>query len=219
MAGSDSTCDRLLDAAECLFANHGFERVSLRRITAAANSNIASVNYYFGTKSGLVDAVISRRANPLNLRRLELLSDAESRAGEKPPSLDEILHAFIHPLLDLASADHSFLKLLGRTMAEYAYDVAESAYPLFQETALRFSAAIQRCLPHLDEQTIMWRLHFSSGAISHSLLHSDALTRITQGRCGSLPMPQLKAELVGFCSNGLGHSIGSTFPSTPLTCP
>ncbi|MCC6391972.1 MAG: helix-turn-helix transcriptional regulator, partial [Bryobacterales bacterium] len=72
------TKDRILDAAELLFANHGFDATSLRMITAQASVNLAAVNYHFQSKEALLDATIARRAIPINRRRLELLASYES---------------------------------------------------------------------------------------------------------------------------------------------
>ena len=54
------TRDRILDAAERLFVEHGFEGTSMRMITGAANANLAAVNYHFGSKDALIQAVFRR---------------------------------------------------------------------------------------------------------------------------------------------------------------
>ena len=76
-----STKDRILDAAEGLFAQQGFSATSLRAITAQAGVNLAAVNYHFGSKDGLLEAVFVRRLGPLNDERLALLDEAESTPG------------------------------------------------------------------------------------------------------------------------------------------
>ena len=84
------TKNDLLEAAEKLFAEHGFARSSLRAITREAGANLASVNYHFGSKEGLVRAVFARRLEPLNQERLALLDRClESAAGD--PDLVAVL--------------------------------------------------------------------------------------------------------------------------------
>ena len=92
---------RILDAAESLFAEHGFAATSLRAITRHANVNLAAVHYHFGSKEGLVEAVFSRRLGPLNQERLELLDAVEARGGE----LEDVLRALIGPALRLSRAE------------------------------------------------------------------------------------------------------------------
>src|SRR5712692_10160930 len=96
MIASIPTKDRILDAAEKLFGTDGFEATSLRDITTNAQVNLAAVNYHFQSKDSLIESVIARRIEPVNRKRLEML-DA---AGENP-SVEEILRAFLSPLLDL----------------------------------------------------------------------------------------------------------------------
>jgi AcrR family transcriptional regulator len=93
---------RILDAAETLFMEHGYEATSLRAITAAADVNLAAVNYHFGSKEELFQSVLTRRLDPMNQRRLELLTRFESEAAPKPLPCDRILSALLIPALKLA---------------------------------------------------------------------------------------------------------------------
>src|SRR5579883_3052628 len=88
------TKTKILDAAEKLFAQNGFDATSLRDITTEAEVNLAAVNYHFQSKDSLIDAVIARRIEPVNRKRLELLESA----GENP-SLEQLLIAFLSPLM------------------------------------------------------------------------------------------------------------------------
>ena len=74
-----ATKARILDAAEALFMEHGFEATSLRLITAAAGVNLAAVNYHFGSKEELFQAVLTRRLDPMNQARVALLDRYEAR--------------------------------------------------------------------------------------------------------------------------------------------
>ena len=76
-----ATKDRILDAAESLFMEHGFEATSLRSITAAAGVNLAAVNYHFGSKEELFQAVLTRRLDPMNQERVDLLTALEREAA------------------------------------------------------------------------------------------------------------------------------------------
>src|SRR6476646_3251166 len=78
---SGATKARILDAAESLFMAHGFEATSLRAITASADVNLAAVHYHFGSKEELFQSVLARRLDPMNRKRLELLSRLEAQCA------------------------------------------------------------------------------------------------------------------------------------------
>ena len=122
--GPAETKERILDTAEQLFMEHGYEATSLRAITAAAGANLAAVNYHFGTKEELFQAVLTRRLDPMNQRRLELLTRFEAEAAPKALGCDRILSALLIPALKLARdperGGSNFLRLLGRAYADPA---------------------------------------------------------------------------------------------------
>ena len=91
--------DRILNAAEALFAKHGFEGVSMRMVADSAEVDLALASYHFGNKRGLFDAVLLRRAEVLNDMRLAALEKCQAEAGEGGPTVEAIIDAFLHPLL------------------------------------------------------------------------------------------------------------------------
>src|SRR5271170_6536430 len=110
-----TTKDRILDAAERLFARVGIEASSLRAITAEADANLASVNYHFQSKDALIRAVIARRLGPITERRLELLDACERSAGSGPLPLDQVLDAFFRPVVEIyGSHAQEFAPMMGR---------------------------------------------------------------------------------------------------------
>src|ERR1700704_4644337 len=100
--GPTVTKGRILDAAESLFIEHGFEATSLRSITAAAGVNLAAVNYHFGSKEELFQAVLTQRLDPMNQERLDLLTALERAAAPRPVPCEQILSAMFVPALKLA---------------------------------------------------------------------------------------------------------------------
>src|ERR1700675_3517531 len=101
-ATSADTKTRILDAAELLFMEHGFEATSLRSLTSAAGVNLAAVNYHFGSKEELFEAVLTRRLDPMNQERIELLTRVEREASGRALSCEKILFAMLIPALRLA---------------------------------------------------------------------------------------------------------------------
>ena len=179
---SSATQEKILDSAEELFMEHGFEATSLRQITAAAQVNLAAVNYHFGSKEELFQAVLTRRLDPMNQERLALLTRFEHDAAPKPLSCERILAAMFIPALRLARdpqrGGKNFLRLLGRAYADPAPFIRHFLSEQYALMIARFKAAFGRALPHLPKKELGWRLHFVMGALSYTLAGTDALKLI-----------------------------------------
>ena len=110
------TKDKIMDAAEKLFARRGFHGTSVRDITGAAGVDLSLVNYHFGSKKELLAAVIERRGQVLNEERVRRLVEERLRAAPEPPSTEAIVDAFFDPILDLLAHAgpgwHSYFSLL-----------------------------------------------------------------------------------------------------------
>src|SRR5450432_815609 len=183
-ATSADTKTRILDAAESLFMEHGFEATSLRSLTAAAGVNLAAVNYHFGSKEELFEAVLTRRLDPMNQERVELLDRLERKAAPDPLSCDRILMALFVPALRLARdperGGKNFLRLLGRAYADPAPFIRQFLAEQYAVMIGRFKVAFGRALPHLPKKELSWRLHFVMGALSYTLAGTDALKIISE---------------------------------------
>jgi len=181
--GPAATKDRILDAAEALFMEHGFEATSLRAITAAAAVNLAAVNYHFGSKEELFQAVLTRRLDPMNQRRVALL-DRFEREAATPLSCERIIVALFAPALEIARdpelGGNNFLRLLGRAYADPAPFIRRFLSEQYAQMIARFKAAFARALPHLPKKELSWRLHFIMGALSYTLAGTDALKLIAE---------------------------------------
>ena len=87
------TRTRILDAAEELFMQHGFEGTSMRQLTSRAGVNLAAVNYHFGSKDALIEAVFRRRLDPMNAARIAALDELEKEGRAAAP--EAIIRAFV----------------------------------------------------------------------------------------------------------------------------
>ena len=177
-ATSADTKTRILDAAEVLFTEHGFEATSLRQLTAAAGVNLAAVNYHFGSKEELFQAVLTRRLDPMNQERIELLEALEREAGAKPLSCEKVIFAMLIPALRLARDEkrggQNFLRVLGRAYADPAPFIRHFLHAQYAGMIGRYKEAFLRALPHLSKQELTWRLHFVMGALSYTLAGTDS---------------------------------------------
>jgi AcrR family transcriptional regulator len=181
---SADTKTRILDAAEELFMEHGFEATSLRSLTASAGVNLAAVNYHFGSKEELFQAVLTRRLDPMNKERIELIDRLEREAAGKPLACERILFAMLIPALRLARDEErggkNFLRLVGRAYADPAPFIRHFLSEQYAEMIGRYKEAFHKALPHLARQELTWRLHFVMGALSYTLLGADLLKLFEQ---------------------------------------
>ena len=177
-----ATKERILDSAEALFMEHGFEGTSLRVITTAADVNLASAHYHFGSKEDLFEAVLRRRLDPMNQERVRLLDEYERATGSDPVRCERILEALFVPALKLARDPQrggaNFLRLLGRAYAEPF--IRRFLSDQYAQMIARFKAAFGRALPQLPRRELSWRLHFIMGALSYTLAGTDALKIIAE---------------------------------------
>lgn len=177
-----STKNKILDAAEQLFADKGFNGTSLREITSQAEVNLAAVNYHFGSKKELIKAVMSRYMNELSPRlesALQTLCHQEAQ-----PSLVEVFSAFIEPLLSLnafkENGTSNFLQLLGRGYTDSQGFLRWFLTTQYPTVISSFINAVQRAYPELTPEEMFWRLHFTMGTVVFTMSSSDALIDIAQ---------------------------------------
>jgi AcrR family transcriptional regulator len=199
-----STKDRILDAAERLFARDGVEATSLRAITTEAGANLAAVNYHFQSKDALVSAVIMRRIAPVNERRLALLEECEREAGNGPLPIEGVLNAFIRPVVEIfASHARDFAPMMGRLYTEKFEHIEKIYKTHMAPVAQRFIGAFQRAVPGMPRTEIVWRLHFSLGAMSHTLAASHMLRLMSDGECDPSDVEGTLMRLEAFIIGGL----------------
>ena len=202
------TKQRILDAAEHLFARDGYHATSLRGITTTADANLAAVNYHFGSKEALLEAVIVRRLDPLNeIRRgqLEALLQKAELAGELP-SCREVLRAFVEPTLRLrqqGSEAEDFIALIGRTLAE-PRGIAMSIFLRHMQPLLqRIFQALALSVPALTEQDLFWRMHFTMGCLSHIMRCHERYSMVPENVNIDLPVDELIEHFLDFTTAGM----------------
>lgn len=153
---STDTETRILDAAERLFAAHGYGATSVRAITRAAGVNVASVHYHFGSKEAVLQSVLDRVAGPITQRRMELLS------GLADATVEELIEAFVRPdfeaLQELQARHRDAARFIGRIYSDPAPEVASIAIAQFRPSSEVFVDLLQGTMPGVPEAEIWWRL-------------------------------------------------------------
>lgn len=161
---------------------HGFDSVSLRDLTQSAGVNLAAVNYHFGSKEGLIEQVVERAIVPVNEERIRMLDDLLSGpASSRGPTMEELLDAFLRPLMQQvrrsSSAEQLFYKLVGRCLIDRSAEMPPKVVESFQQVVGRFAGLISQCIPGLGHDEILWRMHFTAGALLQTLAHGEMIVR------------------------------------------
>ena len=172
-----STKDRILGAAEELFAQYGFAGTSLRQVTSRADVNIAAVNYHFGSKENLVNEVFRRRMDEMSEQRLTRLKAA---VKDHPGDLEPILAAFVEPALAMAQDRHgggAFIRVIARAYAEKNDGLRKFLSDQYGHVLREFAKALAACVPGLGKEALYWRLDFLSGALTYAMADFGLIKR------------------------------------------
>jgi AcrR family transcriptional regulator len=197
-----STKDRILGAAEELFAQHGFAGTSLRQVTSRADVNIAAVNYHFGSKENLVNEVFRRRMDEMSAQRLAQLKSATQ---QHPGELEPVLAAFVEPALALSKDQHggaAFIRVIARAYAEKNDSLRKFLSDQYGHVPREFAKAIAACLPQLSKEQLYWRLDFLSGALTYAMADFGMIKRLS-GTSEATHRERAARELIRFAAAGL----------------
>lgn len=156
---ADDTKHRILDAAERLFAERGFDATSLRQVTAMAGTNLAAVNYHFGTKASLLAAVVARIIEPVSVRQRQQLEELET-AGIAA-TVEELVEAFVTPITELfgqRDRGPTLARMFARILGDPGAHMQQMTMGETQRTVELYQAAFAQRLPELSSEELWWRV-------------------------------------------------------------
>jgi AcrR family transcriptional regulator len=201
MSNHFNTKERILHAAEDLFAQHGFAGTSLRQVTSRADVNIAAVNYHFGSKENLVHEVFKHRMDQMSEKRLASLALTTEK---NPKDLEAILLAFIQPALALTMDRHgaSFVRVLARAYAEKNDGLRNFLSENYGQVLREFAKALAFCLPALSKEELYWRMDFTAGALTYAMADFGLIKR-QAGVSEKVHCEKAAQQLIKFAQAGL----------------
>lgn len=172
LVGQDAR-QQILDAAEALFEGEGYRGASVRAITSRAKVNLAAINYYFGNKEALLEAVCERRLGPLNEARFKKLKEirAEAKRLGRKVELEPVLKAFIEPALVLKEAGGQgagFTALFGRALADPDDTVQKIIFKMMKPVHQLMMDLMGEALPGLSKEEVFWSYQFVIGAMART---------------------------------------------------
>lgn len=214
---------RVIEAAEELFAKHGFDAVSIRDITNHCGANVAAINYHFGGRDKLVTEVMLRYIEPINQERLARLDSARTKWHGKPVPIEELIDAFVRPLVSRVKkselSERLFYKLCGRVFSEHIDALPAEVEAQFTPLIERFHQAFAVSLPELNKEELVWRFHFMVGGMIYLLSHQDMLQRMSRGQSGAPGMDTSISRFIRYAAAGFREGLSSPSsehePSTP----
>jgi AcrR family transcriptional regulator len=194
----DGTRDRILRTAERLFAERGFNGVSVRELAAAAQVNIASIGYHFKNKEGLLSEVYRRHCEPMIEERLRGLAASSRLSGEA--RVAAIIEAFIRPALQQVEVEDgaTFIRLRAVLSGENSELLEKLVAENFDQSSTAFIDELCECLPHLTRTDVCWRFHFLLGTIYYTAAGPHRIAAFSHGRCDPSDTEAVIQELVPF---------------------
>ncbi|AMG04751.2 TetR/AcrR family transcriptional regulator [Vibrio mimicus] len=205
MSLRSSTKEKILDVAEGLFAEYGFNDTSLRTITSKAGVNLASVNYHFGDKKTLVRAVLNRYLEafmPEMKQSLELLNERDDY------DMAEVFEALRVPLRSLnelrPNGTSRFMLLIGRGYTDVQGHLRWFITNRYNDVLTLFTDSVLKANPSLTRETLFWRLHFTLGTCVFTMASSQALAEIAENDFGSKVDPKsVVDQLIPYLAAGV----------------
>lgn len=199
------TRERILDAAEELFAVRGFEGVSVRQIMGQAEADVSLAYYHFKSKQDLFDQVMLRRVEYLNEIRLKALDEVEQGHPDREPTVEEIIGAFTKPLLELLNDDHDKWSHYYQLIAQINNSPdrgGELMSRYFDPLVSRFIEALKKALPDSDPLDLYWSYHFLSGALTLTFAETGRIDNLSAGLCKSTDIAAVNERMHKFLGAG-----------------
>lgn len=199
------TRERILDAAEELFARGGFAAVSVRQIMKQAEADVSLAYYHFKSKRDLFEAVMLRRAELLNALRIKALEAVEKTHRDDTATVEEIIEAFARPLLELLSDKHDewhhYFALIAQINNSPDYG-GKLMTRYFDPMVSRFIDALRKALPNCREEDLYWSYHFFSGALTLTIAETGRIDNLSGRRCRSTDMASISERMPAFIAAG-----------------
>jgi len=219
---SADTKARVIAAATHLFATKGIEAVAVRELTTIAGVNLAAVNYHFGSKNALCEAVLDSVAASVNAKRLAklevVLREAESMG--KPPGLPDILDTFMEPYLgpDETREGAVLAQLVIKDRISRNEMTTRIIRKHFDPLARKYIAAFAKACPHVDPTEFYWRYMLMYGAVvlaSTDRGKNNRIATMSKGLLDASDPVALRSALMNFLVPAISAPSGKTTQPAP----
>lgn len=200
----EESIERILDAAEELFAEFGYHGFTLKDVAARVGVSSTLIHYHFNGKESIFEAVWARKVPASTQNRLAALRRYAAEAGDDV-TVEGALHAWIDPDLKLHLDDQAYWAAIGKISAQANSSAgwgAEKMTNYFNPVGLALIELLKKAMPEADEATIFWGYHFLSGAMTHNMARTGRLDELSHGLCSSDDFASIRKHMVTFMAAG-----------------
>jgi len=207
-----TTRDRILNAAERLFAQRGYYGVTIRQITREAGVDVALASYYFGPKTDLFRAVLERRADELHGAILQSLEDAAMRAGDRPASVESLIRAFAQPSIDrlVRGGDgwRDYIHLMAGLYSSQQIEFLTVMNEMYMPALRRFMDLVRHSVPTASERSVTLSFYMLLTAVIGIYSETAGLDDLSGGSIRSTEFDAILDHLAPFFAAGF-HRMAS----------
>jgi len=204
----EESIERILDAAEQLFAEFGYHGVTLKDVAKRVGVSSTLIHYHFSGKESIYEAIWARKAPISTQNRLDAMRRYAEEAGDNV-TVEGALHAWIDPDLDVQLADQEYWAAIGKISAQANSASgwgAEKMTKYYNPVVLALIDLLKKAMPDCDEATIFWGYHFLSGAMTHNMARTGRLDELSHGLCSSDDFVSIRRHMAKFMAAGF-HAI------------
>lgn len=210
----EATREKMLDAAEILFSQHGYHGTSMRDVAQESGTRLALVAYHFGTKDTLFDKVVERRASFMAHQRIQLLDAARNRAGNEPIPLEDLVTGYVWPFVERSSKggrgwkNYALLVARASNSPDYAKVIGVHYNPVARQYLVEFC----RSLPAVDEERVYHGFSFMVGTMLSLVAEPGRVESLSSGRYKSSDLERVFESMLPFLVAGFRtlHAEGRT---------
>ena len=213
----EESIERILDAAEELFAEYGYHGFTLKDVAARVGVSSTLIHYHFNGKESIYEAVWARKVPVSTQNRLEAMRRYAAEAGDHV-TVEGALHAWADPDLLLHLEDEDNWKAIGKISAQANSAAgwgAEKMTNYFNPVGLMLIDLLKRAMPECDEETIFWGYHFLSGAMTHNMARTGRIDELSHGLCSSDDFVSIRKHMVTFMAAGFRAICGCADTAKP----
>ena len=200
----EASIERILDAAEQLFAEYGFHGVTLKDVAKRVGVSSTLIHYHFNGKESIYEAVWARKA-PLSVRnRLEAMRCYAAEVGDAV-TVEGALHAWIDADLNVQIENETYWASFGKIAAQANSAAgwgAEKMTNYFNPVVVALIDLLRKAMPDCDEETLHWGYHFLSGAKTHNMARTGRLDELSHGLCSSDDFESIRRHMATFMAAG-----------------
>ncbi|MDF7774802.1 TetR/AcrR family transcriptional regulator [Sphingomonas sp. AOB5] len=200
----EASIERILDAAEQLFAEFGYHGVTLKDVANRVGVSSTLIHYHFSGKESIYEAIWARKAPASAHNRLEAMRLYAERAGDDI-TVEGALHAWIDPDLNVHLEDQEYWAAIGKISAQANSAAgwgAEKMTKYYNPVVLALIELLKKAMPDCDEATIFWGYHFLSGAMTHNMARTGRLDELSHGLCSSDDFASIRKHMATFMAAG-----------------